>query len=313
MKQAPFLISKKTSCPCLLFFFFMLATSLLHATPLSYEVFCNDTLNIGQPIVYRFTFPITMKAQIDAINQFDNKSLEITKTHNYRNFKNRVFDVYVACFDTGRVEVPSFRIMIQKNKDQSFYATLPRTIVVKEISKAKELNLRDIANNLTVHWGFLDYLLPVVLLLLLFIVIRSILKIKKIKALKAQGFFEEVDTRPAYLITLEKLEILLQKRNTSSISDLDFHFELSQVLRFFLYKHFDIKALEMTTYELKQILPTDFPDRRAIIDFLQFLDKIKFAKFKPDTQLTIDAIKWLRQYLNSFAVLSAIQQGDNNA
>jgi hypothetical protein len=110
------------------------------------------------------------------------------------------------------------------------------------------------------------------------------------------------DTRPAYVIALEKLagidfNTMLQQGNF-----VEFYYQLSQVLRFFLERQYNINALEMTTSEIRHNL--DLPDpkeKNEVLDCLQRSDRVKFAKYIPESIAARELLSWLDTYLHSYA------------
>ena len=74
----------------------------------------------------------------------------------------------------------------------------------------------------------------------------------------------------------------------SSANVRTFYFELSQIIREFLEHEYFIRVLEMTTEEIREVLP-HFKGKieweKNLMNLLERADKVKFAKDVPDPLL----------------------------
>jgi len=75
---------------------------------------------------------------------------------------------------------------------------------------------------------------------------------------------------------------------------------LSLIFRFFIERQHGVKAVEMTTFEIKQALK-ELPQKTQIIKLLSEMDKIKFAKFVPSKKDAEDLLFWIENYILSFS------------
>lgn len=204
-------------------------------------------------------------------------------------------------FDTGKYTFPELEFTI---KDEEGKLTRLKTekfeLEIASVITDTTETIKDIAAIESVNLTFWDIVIPLAVLAILIGIILLIKKhLKKNK--KPDILPENIDTRPAYEIALEMLKNLKKKRLLEKRDYLNFHYELSFILRFFLEKHFGFNALEMTTYEIKQNLQLDdFKEKSEIIRFLNFADRIKFAKFIPDPKDSREAYDWLKQYLKKY-------------
>ena len=92
---------------------------------------------------------------------------------------------------------------------------------------------------------------------------------------------------PPLIIALGKLE-KLNVDDLSSANVRTFYFELSQIIREFLENEYFIRVLEMTTEEIREVLP-HFKGKieweKNLMNLLERADKVKFAKDVPDPLL----------------------------
>jgi len=98
-----------------------------------------------------------------------------------------------------------------------------------------------------------------------------------------------VDPRPAHVIAFEALEKLIAEDLPSEGLVKDYYFRLSEIVRGYLERRFDINGLEMTSDEIRAWLPTaDFSAEivLSVDDFLGETDLVKFADFSPNEAAT---------------------------
>ena len=96
---------------------------------------------------------------------------------------------------------------------------------------------------------------------------------------------EPVDLRPAWEIAFEKLAVLREKKLVEEGKHKEFYLELTEIIREYLGRMYDLTALDMTTTEFLELLseltlPDGLFDRTA--KFLHHADLVKFAKYVPD-------------------------------
>lgn len=97
---------------------------------------------------------------------------------------------------------------------------------------------------------------------------------------------EPVDLRPAWEIAFEKLAMLREKKLVEAGEHKEYYLELTEIIRGYLGRMYDLTALDMTTTEFLVLLSElTLPD--GIYDstsrFLHHADLVKFAKYVPDT------------------------------
>ncbi len=78
-------------------------------------------------------------------------------------------------------------------------------------------------------------------------------------------------------------------------------FEITMILRLFIERHYDIKAMEMTTREIREnLVLRDHREKSEILHFLDGADRIKYAKGDSTYKACMNSEKWLENYLKSF-------------
>ena len=203
----------------------------------------------------------------------------------------------IAAFDTGYVNTDRIPIysLTQGQPDTIFVE--PFNLFIKSSLTEADSLLKDIMPPVDFKLKFLDYFVPILVLLIIAAIFYFLNKFKH-KTKEVEKIV--VDNRPAWMIALELLDILKKKRLLEDGLYLDFYFELSMILRIFIEKQYGIKAAEMTTYEIKQVFP-NIPAKKQIINVLTDMDRTKFAKFTPDFTEAKETLIWIENYIRSFA------------
>jgi len=96
---------------------------------------------------------------------------------------------------------------------------------------------------------------------------------------------EPIDLRPAWEIAFEKLAILREKKLLDEGKHKEFYLELTEIIRGYLGRMFDLTALDMTTTEFLELLgELTLPDglHERVARFLHHADLVKFAKYVPE-------------------------------
>ncbi|MDD3480198.1 MAG: DUF4381 family protein [Paludibacteraceae bacterium] len=97
--------------------------------------------------------------------------------------------------------------------------------------------------------------------------------------------FEMQDTRPAYEIALERLNEIRQEKLWQKGRPKDYHTQLTNVLRDYIYRRFGINASEQTSAEVLQAIQPALKEQKEsftlLQNILQLADLVKFAKYHP--------------------------------
>jgi hypothetical protein len=238
----------------------------------------SDTLYIGQIL----QIPIDLsdiKPEKIYIDRTPNKTkIEIFDIAEIQD-KPWNYLIKIAPFDTGFVQTEKFSLFAVKNSVIDTFFVEPFNMYIKSSLTQADTLLKDISPPIKFYLKVWDYLFVLLVILLIFVAIYIFIKFKN----KKNDSVIVEDLRPPCVIALEMLEIFYNKRLLERHLFLDYYFELSMIFRFFLERQYNIKAMEMTTFEIKKSLQ-EINEKREIINILNEMDKVKFAKSIPDYQ-----------------------------
>lgn len=201
----------------------------------------------------------------------------------------------ITSFDPGVHAIPSF---LFSGKAGSF-STVSLPLEVKEVKVDTTKAIFDIKQPIAVSYTFMDWLrdnwhwlvFGLVVLVMLAAVWYYYKKMRKLKPVAPEPVKPEV---PAHLLALEQLHTLRNKKLWQQDAVKEYYSELSDIIREYLEKKYQINAMEQTSEEIlsglkhMQMRPEDSNKLRQV---LLLADLVKFAKAKPlntDNELSMD-------------------------
>lgn len=193
------------------------------------------------------------------------------------------------------------------------------SLTVDSVLNPEDLNLRDIKDQATVPFPSsrplyfaLAGLAAAALLASVFLLRRSRRRPDLIGLDE-----EEEDLRPAHVIALESLT-QIERRNLPASGEFKEHYtQVSDTVRRYLEKGFNIQAMEATTFEIRRSLrketKLDIAQRAQVERVLQEADLVKFAKAMPDMADAVQLPKTAREFVSATQALIVVEEVDEDA
>jgi hypothetical protein len=283
----------------------------LSGQTLEYHIQKPQKLYVGTPfhVVVDITSSLQdsiFAPQIDTLDIFILKDINSSEEIEKDEVKTNI-DFTFQPFDTGEFTFPELEFAVKSADSTRFLKTNRFVLNVESVISDSTQTIADIADPLSVGLGFWDFAFP--LLLIAAIIFGIAILVRYLNKRKENiPVYEVNDDRPPYLIVLEELEKLKKEKLLDKGEFLQFHFQLSMLLRLFIELQFRVTAVEMTTSEIRSsLVMEDFREKSQIVEFLTFADKVKFAKFIPKLAESENAMKWLEEYLKSYKYKEAIE------
>lgn len=216
---------------------------------------------------------IVGEAKLDTL--FDEADLtKHTITHTY----------FITSFDSGYYAIRPFQFVF----DNDTLETNPLLLEVTTVEVDTTLAIKDIKGPIEVEYTFMDWLkdnlqwisVGVAILALLLLIVRYLQK--REKKPEVQG--ETIVIVPAHIEALEKLKEIDEAKIWQAGDVKTYYTSLSDVLRQYLEKRFQVSLMELTTDEVMQMIrmkPIEISDRESLNELLKLADLVKFAKEKP--------------------------------
>ncbi len=288
----------------IILFLILLIPILIFSAELDYKLEKPQKLYVGTPFKLHVNISSAItdsifSTQNDTLDIFILKDIESSEEIN-RKTKTTLLDLIYQPFDTGEFTFPELEFAVKTADSLEILNTNEFILKIESVIADSTQNIKDIAAPLSVRLKFLDYFIPLLIIILIILAIKYLVKLLK----KSKTEFIEpeiIDNRPAYIIALELLNKLKKDDLIIKGDFLNFYFRVSLILRLFIELHYKVNSVEMTTSEIRtNLILKDHSEKSEILKFLSKADLIKFAKTIPTTSDSEVALNWLENYLKSF-------------
>lgn len=285
----------------------LLIPLLAFSAELEYELEKPQKLFVGTPFklhveIFSAISDSIFSIQNDTLDIFILKSIESSEEIT-DSIKTTLLDLTYQPFDTGEFTFPELEFAVKTADSLEILKTREFILNIESVITDSTESIKDITAPLSVHLKFLDYFIPLLIIILIIFAIKYLLKL--LKRAKNPLEPEIIDDRPAYIIALELLNKLKKDDLLIKGDFLNFYFRISLILRLFIELHYKINSVEMTTNEIRaNLILDDHTEKSEILKFLGQADIIKFAKAIPTNSDSDTSLNWLDGYLNSFRKLA---------
>jgi hypothetical protein len=193
--------------------------------------------------------------------------------------------VIVTSFDSGSFSIPAYPFVYTTNGKSDTLLSNPLSINVSLVPTDTSKVIADVKKPFDapitwkeimpyVLWGLL---ILAVIALIIFVIVRWYKKKPLLRAKKI--------TEPAHVIALRELDKLKDQKLWQNGFVKEYYSNLTEIIRLFIERRFEIPALEQTSDELlfefkqKKVLESSAYD--LLSDLLKLADLVKFAKHLP--------------------------------
>lgn len=191
----------------------------------------------------------------------------------------------ITSFDSGTYLIPPLPYVVTHKGKIDTVGTNPLWLTVYSIPVDSTTHLFDIKPLMRIPYTFREIMQYVIWILIVAGIIAGgfflYLKYKRKEPLFVEHKIEE----PPHVIALRELEALKEKKLWQQGQVKEYYSALTDILRTYLEKRYEISAMESTTYEIMQDLKKlgyeNEPWYRELNDLLQRADLVKFAKAQP--------------------------------
>ena len=294
----------------LIFSVYFLTCSDKSVTNSSFVVVELDTAitTIGEPVKYSFLVQ-KPENKIIKTNKLDLKnSIEIDSLgfENNDNFIKKTFQV--TFWDTGQFILPSLEIEVMTEDSIFEYSLSSDSLSVEVISvKSKIPSLDSISNGelLPIRDPVQIKIFP--LFIIVSILILIIISLLIVKVWRSRSLLSEKENNNQRIFQ-DPISFSLDKINTlekdihlkSDFKDL--YVRISAIIRNFIENYYYVKALEMTTKEIKDsksMIDLSEKNFKDLLSILKFSDMAKYAKKKKDLDFIKKDLVTIRNILKS--------------
>lgn len=275
---------------------FSLALPLEEKSSISVETKVNNaTITIGDRIIYTLIVKSDPRIKLDPIPSGSNLgAFEIKDYKSYPPEKDKEGKIInrskynITTFTTGEYVIPPIEITYLDPEGKKKSISSERIFITVKSVGATQAEMEDIIGlkpPIDIRGnGRVLYLVALSLLvagIFAWLYLRS-----KAKPLKIPEIPEEFK-RPAWEVAISELQRLKDSHLLKRKLVKQYYINLSEIIRRYIQRRFQIIALDRTTQEIKQELKGIKIDRgiiELIHNFLEDCDLVKFAKFNPPAE-----------------------------
>ena len=193
-------------------------------------------------------------------------------------------DYTITAYQDGHFPIEPIEFKSVIDGDTLTFMSEAELLSVETVEIDREAGPKDVKPIIQIPWTFaemLPYILLVLLVVTIVLFIIYYLKQRK-KEPVASSIWEQTDV-PAYAAALSKLEALRKSNYLKEEKFKLFFSELTDIIRRYLEKRFEVDALEMTSNEIlsatNDLLEKE--DHNKLEYILVLSDLVKFARHKP--------------------------------
>jgi hypothetical protein len=294
--------------------FLLIIPILITAKPVfDYHIDKPTHIYVGTPFHLKITFTTGLEdsiysPKIDTLDIFILRKIKQNDTIQ-DSFKITNLDLDFAPFDVGSFNFPPLEFTVKTKNDSLYTFKTPEyKIIVESVIKDTTKTITDIHGPIKLKLKWWEIAIP-----LLALIIFILLIIYLIGKLKKEDLPEKKNKKiiPVYITAYDMLKKLKAKQLLEKGLYLDYFFELSYILRYFLEGYYKFNAVEMTTYEIKNALG-NIAQKSQILALLNYADKVKFAKFIPTIEDGKKFEKWLEDYITEIKIKEEAKKAEEN-
>ena len=263
---------------------------------------------IGEPVKYSFLIQkpenkIIKTKKLVLKNSYEIDSLSF---EDIDNFIKKTF--HVTFWDTGQFTLPSLEIEVMSDDSIFEYSFTSDSLSVEVISvKSKIPSLDSISNGelLPIRDPVQIKIFP--LFIIVSILILIIISLLIVKVWRSRSLLSEKENNNQRIFQ-DPISFSLDKINTLEKdihlkSDFkDIYVRISAIIRNFIENYYYVKALEMTTKEIKDsksMIDLSEKNFKDLLSILKFSDMAKYAKKKKDLDFIKKDLVTIRNILKS--------------
>lgn len=233
-----------------------------------------DTASVGEPVVLRLEVELP-KGSIPHFPELlvEDRDISLISTH----LESMAVEYTLAFWELGRTTLPGLPVrIVDTDGVEKIVATDSMSIVIASVLTGQEQDIREIKEMVplrlrNIHSFWFRVGLMVIVMGVFAVLWRTRRKLYTTHSDPGKSLYP-------HLVVQHRLKEL-----QTSVYDPEkageFYFMLSQVLRHYLEQRYFFRALEMTTSEIKGVLPGELDEESTIALIVQVLENSDLAKF----------------------------------
>lgn len=268
-------------------------TARAYTDSVNYQV--GDYINYTIFVSYDKDITVLNPVIKDSLKQVEIINIENPVTEEKDGKQTTKFVFVVSYYDSSEVTIPQMNInfTIKGDKNPHNIVTNAVKINVHTLAVDRGKESKDIKEPILIPYNWTLVLIIILVLLILAIVLYYVWRHYKKKNQNVEEKVEAV-ILPHYAIALNSLKELEEKKLWQNGLIKEYHSEITEIIRLYFEKRFNLPALELTTTEAMYQLKNIGAAQKIVSiteSFLNNADMVKFAKFQPFYSINEEMMK----------------------
>jgi len=225
----------------------------------------------------------------------------------------------ITSFDTGYYQIPPFYLEYEtgsgKKRFYSDYVPLMVSRVGISLPDSTDV-IFDILGPEKVRYGTAEILPWVMVAIVLLITGWLVYRYMRGRAGQKNEDMQSMPEEPIHIITFRELDKLEKKKLWQAGRVKEYYSRLTDILRYYIWIRFRVRALEMTSDEILSALADEEIEKGELIPLkkvLQNADLSKFARYAPGAEMNMAAMDHARHFVKqTYIIKSADDEADDN-
>jgi hypothetical protein len=284
----------------LLFIFFLFFNNS-YSSMIFYSI-NQDSMFLGDPINFKIITIVPKGSNIvppsteNDFGKFTVKNWNTSKKEK-SNADSITFDYIITTYSTENCTIPSLSFAVLKEQIAETLKTQPIAMRIITFSPPDTATIKDIKPQLSAGKPSMWFLWLILILILGFIsyfLLKNHILRKKEKPII-------VPPLPPHEEALKALSELEAKQYLLKGMIREYVFELSEILKRYIERRFEVNAAEFTTQEILEWIKVsnlELEDKKSLEWFFDITDPVKFAKWIPDNDIIYRLLPCVRDFIN---------------
>jgi hypothetical protein len=195
-------------------------------------------------------------------------------------------DVLITSFDEALYLLPPFRVIDDRDTIYSNQIALKVSTIPVNVDAPDEFyDIKEVWKPPFVLADYYPLIFGILLTLFMICVIGYLVqRFKNRKSIEPEKK-EILPKIPPHEIAIRELDEIKQQKLWQQGRNKEYYTQITETLRRYIFRRFGINAMEMTSYEILELMQQEYYDTRSVYDtlkqILQLADFVKFAKLHP--------------------------------
>ena len=195
-------------------------------------------------------------------------------------------DILITSFDEELYLLPPFIVIDGADTTYSNQVALKVSTIPVNVDAPEEFfDIKEVWKPPFVLADYYPLIFGVLLTLFLICVIGYVIQRLRNRKTVVTEKKETLPKIPPHEIAIKELNEIKEQKLWQQGRNKEYYTQITETLRRYIFRRFGINAMEMTSFEILEIMQQEYYDTRSVYDtlkqILQLADFVKFAKFHP--------------------------------